>query len=532
MTLPTSDMRAVDLPVNRTYIEALLANLIRDKQAFNAANRHLRFEHFMPEETIYATTWTCLQQYVRDYDDLPPQEALSVLVAGQLQGSPTTAPGELEDAETFIRWVYSDQPRLVTDMSLDMLHRVLQVRVVEQQLRSAVVNNPGRTLDRIEHIITEAQESLSRLRSIRHVDTPGILPDEFESDVGGELHPCGIDAFDVQMNGGMSPGEVNVLLAPTGVGKTLCSVQIVCHRGRMQYARELQEPGSGKLVVFIYFEEPATALRPRFMAAGAGIHITRAYGFRSLADMSTTGNLQEYEQQRYAQLLASGAVVLGERERYAQAQPWLNTLVDVPDFSCSRVNGVIRGAGGIPEIVSYLEDLQQRRRRQIDTVVIDWAGVCVRRLIESQSKGGKQRDLSTELGGFVDQVASKIAAKFKCMTWVTHQLAGEYQNKPVTFKFHHSHADWCKSFANFAWFAFVLGTKDRESSTCIVRTTKTRRGAGMAEAICHIDGAFGQLQTRTDMEIDTATGRLVSRDEAARFVESRGAPQRRHGFTI
>lgn len=239
--------------------------------------------------------------------------------------------------------------------------------------------------------------------------------------------------------------------------------------------------------------------------------------------MSTRGNLKEYEQQRFRTQMDRGDQVPGERERYEAAKPMINTLVKIGDFCGSREPGrPSRGHGGVNEIAQYLDVLTNQTQRGIDTLVVDWAGMAVKRHLRQLGKDDPS-NISKALSEFIDELFGAVIGRFGCVGWVMHQIAGEYNNKPPSFKFHHSHGEWCKSIAVNAWYAFTLSTKS--GSHCVLRCTKSRRSEGTdRETVCRIDGAFGRLLTDDAFTIDSITGRIESRSDMGRFVDEPQQP--------
>jgi hypothetical protein len=204
--------------------------------------------------------------------------------------------------------------------------------------------------------------------------------------------------------------------------------------------------------------------------------------------------------------------VMGERERLDHVKAALNACMLGVDFSMSQT--ALGGEGGIPEIRSTLEMIQETRQRKVGMCVIDWAGTCVRRTLRTQGNNVDRQ--AAELGAFIQDVRSTIAGPMGCATWVVHQLNGQANKRPPSHIPTHADAEWCASFAVNAWFALCLGTKDQESNSCLLAATKTRRGAGSPAILCHINGAFGELVPGNGtLRIDPHTHRIVPTDGPA-----------------
>jgi hypothetical protein len=300
----------------------------------------------------------------------------------------------------------------------------------------------------------------------------------------------------------------------------MTAIDIICSRAYENYQLEQRQPGRGQLSFYISFEEGQDLIRPRFWCRGAEISKERAEAATSFDSLSRSDSLLDYERARYQSTIASGLTPPGEYERLMNAKRWMDGFLRFGDFSGSRgIDGTSapRGHGGIPEIMAYVEQEAHNAGRGIDTVIIDWAGSCVRRYLRSK-KGDAKQQLSIELMDFIDQVHSQITGKYGCVGWVMHQIAGALNSKPPAHKFHHADAEWCASFAVNAWFAFVLGTKDVQTSTAVLRCTKARRAEAQPPIVCHINGRFGRLEP-SNLVIDTITGRIASRAETQRFED-------------
>ena len=128
--------------------------------------------------------------------------------------------------------------------------------------------------------------------------------------------------------------------------------------------------------------------------------------------------------------------------------------------------------------------------RKIDTVVVDWAGMAVRRYLQTKNKDEPSK-VSMELTSYVANLFGLVTARFDAVSWVMHQISGKLNNKPPTYKFHHSEGEWTTSFAVNANFASTLSTKTKATNTCVLRCTKVRRGEpqNAEEFGCHNRGS-------------------------------------------
>lgn len=85
-------------------------------------------------------------------------------------------------------------------------------------------------------------------------DIRGVLAEDFRDPI-----PTGINGLDKYMDGGLAKGELAVILAPTGVGKTTMTTKIVNHAKNI-----------GKNVLQIFFEDNPRVIQKKHLACWMG----------------------------------------------------------------------------------------------------------------------------------------------------------------------------------------------------------------------------------------------------------------------
>lgn len=85
-------------------------------------------------------------------------------------------------------------------------------------------------------------------------DIRSVLSEDFRDPI-----PTGIDGLDSYMDGGLAKGELAVILAPTGVGKTTMTTKIVNHAKNI-----------GKNVLQIFFEDNPKVIQKKHLACWMG----------------------------------------------------------------------------------------------------------------------------------------------------------------------------------------------------------------------------------------------------------------------
>jgi hypothetical protein len=123
-----------------------------------------------------------------------------------------------------------------------------------------------------------------------------------------------------------------------------------------------------------------------------------------------------------------------------------------------------------------------------------------------------------------------ICARFGCVAWVVHQIAGAACAHGPTTKLRHTDALGCRSFAVNAYYALVISNKDDETNTCQIFASKTRRGPPTLPVVCRLDGDIGEM-TPMDSEYvySEADRRPVRRSDLNVF---NGRPRRNQAMAM
>lgn len=520
-----ADMNYTAGEVTNFTIEFTLQHIARCEKVFHAARTNLKPEHFSkPGESVYKAVWSAILDYYARNMTMPTYQALSMRVMTAVEASPLPGLGNmveisLQNADDLLRFMYSTDPgnELTPDEALETLREILLDRDAGDALRSAVLNAGGRHIHDLPKLLEKQQRRVEEITAIgRADDDDSTIPENWDS-VLRPRWPTGVAFVDKIMEGGSEAGDCNVILGPTGGGKTTLSMQIACSCAHMQVTYEkpdsIIEPG---LVVFIGYEDGRRMQQIRAGACAANVVKNRLQSARDNGGpLSTCGNLEPYEQAMY-QGTPSTQERLGEQERLEEIKPWMNkylALVDYHDHSKG-------GRGHVTEICQKLHALQQKRGLPIRTVIIDWAGEMVDNYLLATYGKIESGAKALELGGLVRRCKSEIAVPFNSTVWVSHQMAGRFTSSAPARRPHHSEANWCTSFADNAWYAFCLGTKDIEHSVCQFVATKTRHGESGAPVILKFT-PFSKLDDVSDkFKPDLAGLRLLPKDDVDRIQEA------------
>jgi RecA/RadA recombinase len=509
-------------------LEFLLLHIVRVPQVFDIARTELTPEMLsLPSEIYYQHIWREILKHYEKHGRLPARETLgtAILVAldtdSAVTADPATAAMIRANASELVNYMYDTQKTSKDDLepaaALEVLRRVLVARGPEADMRRAVANAPFGRIVNLPEIVSKAQQRIQDIESLGRLtaNEESSYPIKWSS-ASRPRWPTGVDFVDRIMEGGSSPGDCNVLIGPTGGGKTTLAMQLAASTARLQF-QAARRPGSDEpgLVVFVSYEDSLEMMQIRAGSYGAHVLKNRLRDLKDDSELSTAGNLQDYEREMYARD-GQTSDMLGERERLEQIRPWFSKHLALVDFHDPSQGG----RGHVAEVRQKLTALQDKRGLPIRMVVLDWAGNLVMNYLVAQKGYHDGAGMALELQNLVNRAKHEIAAPFNCTVWIPHQLKGAAcKGLPARFP-HHAESQWCSMFADHAWFAFVLGTKDKEHNVLQFGATKTRHGETPPPTILKLDGAMCRMvDVSKHYVVDGVSHQLVPRVDVSRFHE-------------
>jgi len=469
------------LGVDLSVIKYVLIHALADNEVQRFCIRGLKPEHFiLPEEKPFAVLWRVFLDYFEEFNRPPDVTTLTVLISSRLQQAHVYPEFVLDQVEDILQIVETVSPTELNRACAIDLAKLIIARYFKDTMSERLTKMNGDDTAFVKFLDDiYAQFKTSTRFSAYPVDPEApeltTLIEEFETT------PHRISFIDDLMGGGCRANEVYCLLGPTGGGKSLLSLQLVTEQATYFYTERLN-------FINVYFTYELSKRDT----------IIRAYA------QTTNLPLQRLEQ------LARNQDTFTEEEqrRYELARDILRNCYRIVDFSGSDPATVDATNGGdLHEVVDYLLKLQETTGRKICTVVLDWAGIIVEREAMLHNKDISRVRVS-ELTSFVQRVKDLIAGPLNCSVWAVHQLAGEVSNKPPHIPTHHSQAQWCRSFANNAVYAFCLGPQDSDTRVMTLNCSKSRRSRRIAPRLIQNNDALRFVDVSDQYVLDKLYGIL------------------------
>lgn len=408
-----------------------------------------------------------------------------------------------------------------------LLRRYLEEVTIYSRIQRAASSWSRGLPPSIAPFLEKISEQKARIATLSNSPKFDALPKTMERPPI-EIHTTGVSFIDHFMRGGSSPGEVYTLMGPTGSGKTTLAVQLAVEGALYEQARALGEVG--KWYYFTYESPVEPDTYDRVLAYMARVDEDSIKDYRNFSSVERN-DYKPYELSLFRDLFNQGKVVPGEAERVAEAYEKIaGKNLHLVDYSGS-VEGA--GAGGVDEIAAFLEQEQYLGNR-IAGVVIDYAGVAVDRYLMGQNIPATEK--YTYLARYVNEVRIKVAARFKPVTWVLHQLHGETTKGHHSKTFHHSEALGCRNFGDNAWFCFNIGNQDVETKCFLLSCSKSRRAPKLPEISVMLEGGIRRMTTAdVNMALDKSTREYVPTDFQKKVLQQeeliKAAKKKKpHGF--
>lgn len=516
--------------------DTMMSVLCRNKTAYEKAVAYVQPERHFANDPVLQVLWESIANSVDVASgDMPAQTQLMDAISAAQDARPdiiTDADvGRLNDLLEFAydERTWGDYPvnsAYWTKVATSTLYRYLEEQTA-QEVRDRVKTRTAVPSD-LPTFMDSFKDDMARLKGLKGNTVNHRLEDGTDSWkqlVQLDFSPVGIPFFDKFLGNGQVAGEVYGFLGPYGSCKTTVSVMLAAEAARANYRdyrKAISELGSHeedeprpKMSFLITYEDGKRELLQRVLGYVAQVPRDTMENTAFL-DMSTSDNLRDYEKKMFKSEIANGEPYMGEQERLDHAMGWLNNHLCIIDMTEEGF-----GSGGVREIAMIIEQLLHETSSDCGSVIIDYAGMLVKRMMMAGTVTGSFDDASMlrhHLSGVPGAVKSQIADKFNCVAWVMHQLSGAANARGPAAKLDHTDAAEARNFAENLNFCFVVG-KPTSDNLLVMSCTKHRRRPPRDSIIVRVDGGMNQvIDADNHYVLVKNRNQIVSRDDFDRVA--------------
>jgi len=537
------EVQKTRVPLKAGEKSVLFATLIRQPEAFEAAQSILSYEQIAEVDRMYAVVWQVVCDYYAENDRLPEEHYVQTGLSRFLAEDPDVLTDkEQTKLAAFLGFAF-DTPveSLRPRMGERYLSKYMEDRLADE-MRSRLT---GYTPVNIYELF---QDAVARTEDLTVVGS-ATLPDAFEDDWLEEnefldLRDTGID-FINRFLGGDDEDEAELvgfghgctesfgLLGPYGGGKTTTGVMLSTMGAKLAYNAWEQSGGTGPLRLSYHFtwEEPKPSLRLRALAFLAEVphkRIKLAVKQKDLQGvLSNSDTLLDYEQTRYAHKIRAGEAVGGEYERVRRAIELLNACWRVVDLTGSDKSLGLRGTNLVDEVAAVIRKDQRKVRHAhsdfptgVQMVVADYVGAAAEKHLDANGM-----DHGSNLRHIINRwplhMKTKVAVPFFCPVWSLHQLSTQANTLMAGSVPKYTDSAEGKAFAENLDFCVMYGMKDSDDRM-VCTCNKARREAAMPPIIVRLRGA--QQRVVDDSSNYTLKSRRITSRTLAETVQGGASP--------
>lgn len=518
-------------PLSGREKEAMLAVLVRNKQAFETFREVITAESFGALDVHLALVWQLTCDYHSKYEKLPGRGILVALAETQIEDNPELIT-DTEELSALIDVIFDDK-EWGTDLSTSDTDRQWATDVAKRFLQerlAAEVQQSIRGEGRFEASLPEFfSAKLALAEYIEGLETNNVSLDLFEdgwdSNGGIAIHTTHLEFLDHFMSGGDAPGEVYGLMGPFGSCKTTVAIMRAVEGARAAEARQSEEQGQGRwgYSFFFSYEAPKTELRIRIMSYAARIDRGRLERMdqTGVKSLSTSKKLEKYEKKLFYKQLKASKFVPGERGRTKLVKPWLNRHLIAVDMTGTDKTRPGAGGGYVDEVRRMVTWELRRRKNLLASqgifvepyaacIVIDYVGLMCWNYLQAQ--GHKDDRMLRHLVGKAPSVfRNKVALHFKCPVYLIHQLSGAANDKSSGARLSHTDAAEAKNFGENLDFCFIVGPPNGELLFQFINS-KHRRSGAHDPLIMRLRGELSRIESTGEMyRVDTKRCLIVEK---------------------
>lgn len=517
--------------LSAAHLELFMAVLIQNENVFLHFSDTIDPGHFSGEH--FQLLYRVLLDHYDANKSLPSYSELDAGLKSVFEEDPEiisdVAVGNLEnflsyafDAETFSD--YSPSSAKMEKYAFTVGKKIL-LNKLKTDITSTLSSHTSVDTDELGDFFQRCAEQSEILSQTEYSNKPQLsFEDGWDKSDPEYIYTTGFEFFDRYMAGGYKKGEIYGLMAPYGTCKTTLAVMLWCKAAEQCYAAALADPEAKKGLSFLVtYEAPLIhEIRHRALMFTAGVHresLDRMGSMGLDALNNDADNPLPYEKYKFSKEVSHG-IFKPERQRILEAIPALNQHTVCLDFTGSDPNWPRAGSQGVREIINRIK-LELRNRGGEDkcyvkNVIVDYLGLLVDR--DVNIKAVDSADESKVLAKHVEKLKTNLSVRFKCHTWVLHQLSGAANSiRSPTRNMWHTDSKGSKSFAENVDYSFVVGQLNLEQLGQL-HCTKQRRSKRAPPAIIRVEGEYNTVYVPDNFHIDSR-GQIVDKADA----ESTGA---------
>jgi len=259
----------------------------------------------------------------------------------------------------------------------------------------------------------------------------------------------GVDFIDRITQGGSTPGETTLILAPSGGGKTLLNVQMATSAAL-----------NGEDVIMLSYEQNVfPAVYNRIYAFATGLPISTFMG----------KNLNELDKNTIY--------------KYRQARQKLQGKLHVIDMlEYAEQHG---GIGGPVDIAAIIEDVR-REGKNPRYIGVDWFGPMVNNYMAST--GGNNNNKAQAMIQLSDDLR-KVGGDLGVNIWLYHQLGTQAVTSRSLKVPEPTDAFECRSLHHYMDTVITISNREREHNVAICGVPKLRNGDPTGKHLIKMEGS-------------------------------------------
>lgn len=495
--------------------QEMLAVAVRNPDAFTNLQEMLTVKYVRKWSEPMAVVWREVRAFYTQYGELPDRGQLHADLSNFVSHNQDALTAEeLDVVDEFLEYAWDDamhgpnMPRSAKHVKavLRTCSQFLE-EIISADFHRGMAADHGIAID-LPRLFETAQASLTQVRSLVTTDVEVPFPTGWDQRDQQALFSTGVPALDKFMGGGYRGGEVVLFMGPYGSCKTVLTCDGVANQ--LKYCVSLIAGGKAKRntadqplipqVVLLFTESDKNEYRCRLMANIAMIPWERLASMRSVADLDDSAGPgatadTKYELQAFRDTIANGHPWVNEQTRIRNAELLANAHLLLLD--CTATSDTVKvGAGGMEDIANVVHGVY-RKRQATHYPVAFWLD-HVSGLIDQVSTVVSDEAVLRRILMNVPRVATdRLCKPFNAPMVMTHQLAGDSQDKGPTGKLHHSNAEGSKAIAKYAPFAVITGPTD-DGGMCKWDCTKHRRTSPSPYKIVYVNGTFNKLVDRSE----------------------------------